>query len=271
MSQEYTPERLEMDAALIADCGLPYGSYKDEVAAVYRAYAANLRQAARGPQFASADELAHWLESLHECDSNGSVGNRKWEAAQVAARAVRGMGSQAARVDEGQVEARAWMHWRVDEETGERDYDIYSFKSDECADCFPVLIVREAALSAQPAERQGEVLIEAVGRVERDMTGELGINWLVEGGIDALMEGSVLLCSEHDYLTDGDGSATLYTHPAAPVGVPDGWREDVQRAIDRARVFDDGSDGADAESARSVVGILYGLLAAAPSAPQGVE
>lgn len=38
------------------------------------------------------------------------------------------------------------------------------------------------------------------------------------------------------------------------------WQAEVQRAIERARVFDDGSDGADAESAQSVVGILSGLL-----------
>ncbi len=46
------------------------------------------------------------------------------------------------------------------------------------------------------------------------------------------------------------------------------------RAIARAKVFDDGSDGADAESARSVVAILRELLAvggasAQHSAPDG--
>lgn len=53
---------------------------------------------------------------------------------------------------------------------------------------------------------------------------------------------------------------------------PDGWRESVRQAIGRARVFDDGSDGADAESARSVVAILSGLLAVAPrpSQPQSL-
>lgn len=42
------------------------------------------------------------------------------------------------------------------------------------------------------------------------------------------------------------------------------WRAGIARAIERASVFDDGSDGADAESARSVVAILSELLAAHP-------
>ncbi len=41
------------------------------------------------------------------------------------------------------------------------------------------------------------------------------------------------------------------------------WRAGIARAIERASVFDDGSDGADAESARSVVAILSELLAQA--------
>lgn len=40
------------------------------------------------------------------------------------------------------------------------------------------------------------------------------------------------------------------------------------RAIARAKVFDDGSDGADAESARSVVAILRELLAVGPAQAQ---
>jgi len=38
------------------------------------------------------------------------------------------------------------------------------------------------------------------------------------------------------------------------------WRDRLQEAIARAKVFDDGSDGADAESARSVVAILTDVL-----------
>ena len=47
------------------------------------------------------------------------------------------------------------------------------------------------------------------------------------------------------------------------------WRAEVERAIDRARVFDDGSDGADSESAQSVVAILTGLLNAQPTQQGG--
>jgi len=50
---------------------------------------------------------------------------------------------------------------------------------------------------------------------------------------------------------------------AGPVNAePAQWRNHVQEAIERAKVFDDGSDGADAESARSVVCILTELLVA---------
>jgi len=52
----------------------------------------------------------------------------------------------------------------------------------------------------------------------------------------------------------------LYAGPVT--AEPAQWRNRVQEAIERAKVFDDGSDGADAESARSVVGILTELLVA---------
>jgi hypothetical protein len=42
----YTPEKLELEAALVEECGLPYGDYRHEVAAIIRAYAATLRQSA---------------------------------------------------------------------------------------------------------------------------------------------------------------------------------------------------------------------------------
>ncbi|EIU1666582.1 hypothetical protein [Pseudomonas aeruginosa] len=45
-------------------------------------------------------------------------------------------------------------------------------------------------------------------------------------------------------------------------------RDLAARAIARAKVFDDGSDGADAESARSVVAILRELLAVGPAQAQ---
>lgn len=46
-------------------------------------------------------------------------------------------------------------------------------------------------------------------------------------------------------------------------------RSQIEKAIGRAEVFDDGSDGADAESARSVVAILTTALAAAPGEGSG--
>lgn len=45
-------------------------------------------------RFTSPEELANWLDSLYECYPDGAVGNKKWEAAQVAAQAVRGMSAQ---------------------------------------------------------------------------------------------------------------------------------------------------------------------------------
>lgn len=62
----------------------------------------------------------------------------------------------------GDVETHAWMHWRTDESTGERDYDIYNFHSDECGDCFPVLIVR-AEPSVQPPQPPTKESVRGVG------------------------------------------------------------------------------------------------------------
>lgn len=66
----------------------------NEAAAMLRAYAATLRQHPDDLALTTAESFANWLESLHECDADGAVGSRKWEAAQVAARAIRGMGQQ---------------------------------------------------------------------------------------------------------------------------------------------------------------------------------
>ena len=41
---------------------------------------------------------------------------------------------------------------------------------------------------------------------------------------------------------------------------PEAWRSELERALGLARVFDDGSDGADGESAAGVVSILSRLL-----------
>jgi hypothetical protein len=134
-----------------------------------------------------------------------------------------------------------------------REHKVYAEDVDTLADVVKAL----EALAAQPAERQGECIIEAVGRVERDMTGELGINWLLEGGLHAVGKGSVLLCADRNDLTGDEGCATVYTHPAAPVGVPDGWREALQGLVDYMH-----EAGMPCERAER-------LLAAALSAPQG--
>lgn len=63
----------------------------------------------------------------------------------------------------------------------------------------------------------------------------------------------------------------MYTHPPKAQGVPEGWRSQIERALNLAKVFDDGSDGADGESAASVVAILSDLLSTVPPAdkPEG--
>lgn len=44
-----------------------------------------------GPLFNNEQELADWLDSLCECGEDGEIyANRPWEAARVAAAAVRG-------------------------------------------------------------------------------------------------------------------------------------------------------------------------------------
>lgn len=58
---------------------------------------------------------------------------------------------------------------------------------------------------------------------------------------------------------------------AVQAAVPDGYAvvsvEKINAAIQRASVFDDGGDGADPESARSVVTLLRDMLTAAPAHP----
>jgi hypothetical protein len=203
--------------------------------------AATLRQAARGPQFASADELAHWLESLHECDSNGSVGSRKWEAAQVAARAVRGMGSQAARVDED-----------VRDRVAKAIADVIGHGMRE--KCYAHAdAALEAALSAQPAERQGE----AVACIDARHLQLLRKDW---------RQGN---CLKHpDDAKSGD--VKLYLHPAAPVGVPDGWKlvpvEPTEEMLEAAATHD--TSPRDAKTDQWNRDTWSFMVEAAPSAPQ---
>lgn len=56
--------------------------------------------------------------------------------------------------------------------------------------------------------------------------------------------------------------------PSAVVSI--GWKLQLEKALSLAKVFDDGSDGADGESAAGVVSILSGLLKSAPNLPGAV-
>jgi len=49
----------------------------------------SLDERAAAPTFKDAEELAAWLDSLHESDASGTVSSRKWEPAQRAAAAIR--------------------------------------------------------------------------------------------------------------------------------------------------------------------------------------
>lgn len=116
------------------------------------------RQQAARTQFANPEELADWLESLHEAYADGAVGNRKWEPAQVAARAIRGIGQQAARVDDGMA-TRALEAALSAQPAPDGDAPCAKCGSSsvdtgfECNDCG-----HDNAPSAQPAERQGEAV-----------------------------------------------------------------------------------------------------------------
>ena len=67
------------------------------------------------------------------------------------------------------------------------------------------------------------------------------------------------------------GEAIAAAQQAVQAAVPDGYAvvsvEKINAAIQRARVFDDGGDGADPESARSVVTLLRDILTAATAHP----
>lgn len=72
--------------------------------------------------------------------------------------------------------------------------------------------VRDAA-QAQPAEVRAELaIVEAVGHIKRVDSGDLGIEWLIEGGICALEPGEVLMVSA-TRLTDNTGSGEVWLDP----------------------------------------------------------
>ena len=169
---------------------------------------------------------------------------------------------QAARVDEGMV-ARGL---RGAEDASDARLPRYKV----------VRAILEAALSAQPAERQGEVVAWMGMQRNRLSCGPLG--WT---------EADVRRCPTFD--ADTDVVVPLYFHPAAPVGVPDvkamvdrflGWRLPADFAPDcgisfkhepdalgYAPTWPIGTNLLTAEQAEA----MFEYVLAAPSAPQEVE
>jgi hypothetical protein len=100
----------------------------------------------------------------------------------------------------------------------------------------------EAALSAQPAERQGEAVAEVC-------KGAFGIHYIA--------------CADPNKLPVG---TKLYDHPAAPVGVPK-VTLDMMREVEHLCP----TEQPHLDKLRWKARRLTELLAAAPSATQGVE
>ncbi len=84
---------------------------------------------------------------------------------------------------------------------------------------------------------------------------EIALRDAYAAGCNAIEGGRI-----RSYLT-----AAEYAHREAPRlrAAPNGWRCEVQKAIDRARMVDDGADSDAAEIAKSVINILSGLLSRA--------
>jgi hypothetical protein len=136
---------------------------------------------------------------------------------------------QAARVDEGMVDC-AWAALTAGVE----------FLEDLTRD--NVRAALEAALSAQPAERQGEAVAEVC-------KGAFGIHYIA--------------CADPNKLPVG---TKLYDHPAAPVGVPK-VTLDMMREVEHLCP----TEQPHLDKLRWKARRLTELLAAAPSATQGVE
>lgn len=76
-----------------------------------------------------------------------------------------------------------------------------------------------AKSSAPTVEQAGEVVTgEAVAEIIRGTGNEFSVSWLIEGGIDALIEGETLYILGMN--CPDDGAVELYAQPR-PVGVPD--------------------------------------------------
>lgn len=114
---------------------------------------------------------------------------------------------------------------------------------------------RDRMFAAKPKPPAAEAFDEQKERWRHDAEDLSAFhNNLDEAGVPRADEGGAVL---------SEWGRVLRYKPAQQA-VPEGWREKIEAAMARAAVFDDGSDGADAESAQSVVAILQEVLTAAP-------
>lgn len=94
-----------------------------------------------------------------------------------------------------------------------------------------VRVAREAlAATVAPAE---PITVEAVAEV-RDTDDGLTIDWLIEGGIDAMVPGCVLVCATRP-ITDDKGQGEVYLAPVAPAGDKPATSEPVATLHDDGR------------------------------------
>lgn len=121
-----------------------------------------------------------------------------------------------------------------------------------------------AIYAAEHSQVTAAMLRQAAQMMRQREVGEA----VTDAAVDKAVEAAEKWASENGFVRymapTGYTRAALESFAARRASAPDGWRTEVQRAIEIARVFDDGSDGADAESSRSVVGILSAMLTAAP-------
>jgi hypothetical protein len=183
-------------------------------------YAATLRQQAAQPDDSRCPSTYRREEAVKVLIGMGwSWDGKQWNAPV----------QQAARVDEAMV-FRAMRAWGEAPPHG----DINRMRA-----------ALEAALSAQPAERQGECVGEVFG--PKAVSTMVALDRPLPPG------------------------TKLYTHPAAPVGVPDGWRDAIQEAISCLDDVERYKGNLAIVVYRRIVQKLRDLLAAAPSAPQALR
>lgn len=88
-------------------------------------------------------------------------------------------------------------------------------------------------------------------------------------GYTQMTVGGYAVATLHAHALNLPDGTKLYTHPAAPVGVPDGWVEVVGDALKVIKDVDQFGMELPVSMYRNIKPRLEALLAAAPSAPQG--